>query len=272
MVSILSEALSRIGPWTIEDVDGTSRSIKSAERTLALFELFSLRQCPLTVGEISRQLGMPQPSVTMLVRNLLKLGYLEHDREARTYVPTVRIMLLGSWLHRRMSKQGDLETHLDRLLEQVGETVTLGIQNGIYSQYVSVQLPEDPTRMEIQSGLLRPITCTAVGRVLLSFKPDSEVEMIARRCNAEVDPEHRIKTGELLEIIAQVRQDGYAETSGVMTEGYGAIATGVDAPIGKIPIAVAVGGRIERIQSKRETILAAFREFKQRMEGQSGSA
>src|SRR5690606_650316 len=113
MISILSVATSQIGPWFVDDVDDSYRSIKSAERTLALFELFSLEQRPLTIGEISRELGIPQPSVTMLARNLVKLGYIEHDRFSRTYVPTIRIMLLGSWLHRRMNRQGDLETHLD---------------------------------------------------------------------------------------------------------------------------------------------------------------
>src|ERR1700761_8151998 len=116
MAAVPSEVLSEAGPWKIVDVDKSARSIKSAERTLALFELFSLEQRPLTIGEIAKRLAIPQPSVTMLVRNLVKLGYLEHDRFLRNYVPTIRIMLLGSWVHRRMTRQGDLETHLDWLV------------------------------------------------------------------------------------------------------------------------------------------------------------
>lgn len=76
----------------------TVRSIKSAARTLALFELFSAKQRPLTVGEISKFMGMPQPSVTMLLQNLIALGYIEQDRYARTYAPTIRIAFLGSWI------------------------------------------------------------------------------------------------------------------------------------------------------------------------------
>ena len=76
--------MGTIGPWFSAEGPRKVRTIKSAERTLALFEMFSLYQRPLGVGEISKALDIPQPSVSMLVRNLAGLGYLEHDRAART--------------------------------------------------------------------------------------------------------------------------------------------------------------------------------------------
>ena len=74
------------------------RSIKSAERTLALFELFSIRESRLTVSEVARELSIPQPSASMLLRNLADLGYLDYDRLARTYGPTIRVLLLSNWI------------------------------------------------------------------------------------------------------------------------------------------------------------------------------
>ena len=44
-----------------ERMAAKARSIKSAERTLALFELFSREQQPFTVGHISEALRIPQP-------------------------------------------------------------------------------------------------------------------------------------------------------------------------------------------------------------------
>ena len=77
------------------------RKIKSAERTLALFELFSREQRPFTVTMIADALQIPQPSVSMLLQNLDALGYLEYDRQARTYSPSIRVALLGSWINIR---------------------------------------------------------------------------------------------------------------------------------------------------------------------------
>lgn len=256
-----------MGPWFSYTANRGSRAVKSAERTLALFELFALNQAPMTVGEIAKALEIPQPSVSMLVKNLVKLGYIEHDRAARTYVPTIRIMLLGSWIHRRFNSHYDLEHDLDELHARVGETVILGIQNGIYSQYVSAQLPEERHRLEVQSGLLRPITCTAIGRVLLSLKADNEVALVVRRCNAEVmDERFRVDPAEFSRKIAQIRRDGYARTHGDMTAGYGAVAVAIPGPVGKIPIAIGAGGPIQRIEQKFDEILAALNHCKRRLE------
>jgi len=94
----------------------TQRSIKSAERTLRLFELFSRRQERLTVGEIARGLAIPQPSASMLLTNLTGLGYLEYDRFDRTYAPTIRVVLLGSWLGPRLGGRQSLASRLDDLI------------------------------------------------------------------------------------------------------------------------------------------------------------
>lgn len=248
-------------PWDVVDNDVSARSIKSAERTLALFELFSLHQTALPVGEISKALGIPQPSVTMLVRNLVKMGYLEHDRATRSYIPTIRIMLLGSWVHRLTSPQIDIDKLLDNLLNAVGETVVVGIQNGIYSQYVSAQMPDAPNRMEVQSGMLRPIPRTAIGRALLSQKSDAEIALIVRRYNAEVESDARYNLSDFMEIIDRVRNEGYAQTWGDMTSGFSAIAVALPAPVGKIPIAVGVGGPLERTSQKKDAIVEALGEF-----------
>ena len=253
--------IATIGPWLT--VDGPKvRTIKSAERTLALFEMFSLYQRPLGVGEISKALDAPQPSVSMLVRNLASLGYLEHDRAARTYVPTLRIMLLGSWIHRRFSQEHNLETRLDELVTRLGETVVVGIQNGIHSQYVLAQLPEDPHRLEVQSGLLRPITCTAVGRVLLSLKPDEEIEAILRRCNAEVEEDRlRMRPAEFMEMIEAIRAQGYARTGGDMTPGQAVIAISIPGPIGKMAMAWASAGRSTASRRRRTRSSPRWRSF-----------
>jgi DNA-binding IclR family transcriptional regulator len=265
---ILSNETAAIGPWSPSEQNKTFRSVKSAERTLALFELFSLYQRPMSIGEIASALSIPQPSVTMLLNNLTALGYLERDRVERTFVPTVRIMMLGSWIHRKFSEHDALEQRLEELIAWVGETVLLGIQNGAYSQYVWVQTPRYPDRLEVQSGLLRPITRTATGRVLLSLKPDTEILALVRRCNADMDdPRLRVAPGEFMKIIERIRADGFARTFGDMTPGQSVIAVSLPPRVGKMPMVVAVGGPIERIEEKAALILSSLNRFRAALDG-----
>jgi DNA-binding IclR family transcriptional regulator len=260
----LASVLEQIAavPWNLDPGAKRVRMVKSAERALALFEQFSLCQRPMSVGEIAKALQMPQPSVSMLVRTLTALGYLEQDRKARNYVPTIRIMLLGSWIHRRVNEEQNLERRIRELTQKVGETVMMGIQNGIYSQYVFVQMPTDPD-LVVQSGMLRPITCTAIGRAILSLKPDAEIEAIVRRCNAEVDePRLRVRVPEFMDIVAGVRASGHARTSGDMTPGRAVIAVSIPGPLGKMSMAVGIGGLVKQIAAKEALILEALQEFR----------
>jgi IclR family KDG regulon transcriptional repressor len=270
-MEIWSEEMKSLAPWDRAEAPRSERSVKSAERTLALFELFSLHQTPLTIGQMSSMLAVPQPSVTMLVRNLVRLGYLEQSPGKRTYLPTVRIMLLGSWVHRRFKIEQDLERHLDALLKQCDETVLLGLQNSIYCQYICTQLPDKPDRLEIQSGMLRPLTRTAIGQVLLSLMPDSEIPLIVRRCNSEFPAHLNVNLSEFLEKIHQVRANGYAESNGGMSPGRNVFAVAIPAPVGQIPMAVGVGGDVNRIAGKRTQILEALKEFQGKITSPSAS-
>ena len=265
MKAVMSRGSVPFVPWAEALPNKSERSVKSAERTLALFELFALRQEPLTIGQISAYLNIPQPSVTMLVRNLVRLGYLEHSKIERKYLPTIRIMLLGSWIHRRFSLENNLEALLDNLRVNCGETVVLGLQNGIYSQYVYTQIADRPDQLEVQSGMLRPLTRTAVGRVLMSMKSDVEIGMLTRGCNAESPPHLHVSQTEINEAIRHVRVNGFAETSGDMTPGKSVIAIAIPTPLSNVPMAVGVGGEQGRIGGKRAFILEALEDLRARL-------
>src|SRR5690606_35115741 len=69
-----------------------SRSIK---RTLEVLEFFDAEHPAVSVSEISRALGYPQSSTSILLKSLMELGYLHYDKVTRTYRPTARVALLG---------------------------------------------------------------------------------------------------------------------------------------------------------------------------------
>jgi DNA-binding IclR family transcriptional regulator len=238
------------------------RTIKSAERTLALFELFSKAQAGLTVGQIAREIAIPQPSVSMLIKNLASLGYLEHDPATRTYIPSVRVVLLGSWIERKFGETQSLVKRLDTVQRRVKETSFIGIQNGAHAQYVMVQRIEKPNRLNVFSGNLRQLTFSASGRALLALGTDREITSWVKRCNAEAqDDRYKIERTDFMRIIAGIRKKGYAETIGDHTPGMGGVAMTFKLPSSDTPLAVGVGGPIQRIKQKRDLILDSLHEF-----------
>jgi len=82
-----------------------------------------------SVGEIERELGLPQPSVSKHLRVLRDAGFVESRIEAQRRVYQLKpepLMELDEWLspfRRFWSKHVDaLERHLDRMAEQPGST------------------------------------------------------------------------------------------------------------------------------------------------------
>lgn len=242
----------------------SDRPIKSAERTLAVFELFSQREEGLSVGTVARELGIPQPSTTMLLRNLADLGYLEYDRATRTYNPTIRIMLLGSWISRRFAEAGNIPDRLQELQSYCdGETVYVSAQNGAFMQYIVALEAARPDRLMVTSGMVRSLTCSAAGRVLLSVKPDAEVVGWVRRCNAEAPEDRfRVREADFLDLIREVRERGYATTDGDSTPGHGSCAVPIRAPFGSTPLALGCGGPMTRMHPNREKVVAALKRVK----------
>ena len=242
------------------------RSIKSAERTLALFERFSSVEHPLSVGEVSRDLAIPQASASMLLKNLTNLGYLEYDRKIRRFAPTIRIMLLGSWINRKFLQSGNIAHELVRVERAVHEMSLIGIQNGPHAQYVLIQGSDDNLTLDVSSGMLRSLTCSAIGRVLLSMKPDAEVLSWVNRANAEAtEPRLRVNRGDFMKLIERVRANGYAETAGDVTPGAGVIAVAIPSPMGTLKLAAGIAMPVERIPEKKERALAALTDLQSRL-------
>lgn len=246
------------------------RTVKSAERTLALFELFSKRQRALTVGRIAAELKMPQASTSMLLSNLRELGYVTYDREARTYTPTIRVALLGSWISQQFDDAGSLTTNLRLLQGSVEERVFIGIQNGAHAQYIFAI--DGRHSSQVVTGQVRLMTRSAVGRALLSLKSDQEVLRLVHRCNAEAtESRQRVVPSEYLALVEQVRVCGYAETRGDIMPTFGAFAVTVQAPMEFMPVAIGVGLPIERIARKKPRIIAALAELQKSFASASGA-
>jgi DNA-binding IclR family transcriptional regulator len=242
------------------------RRIKSAERTLALFEMFSKHQRPMTVGCISAELNIPQPSASMLVRNLTEMGYLDHDRVKRTFVPSLRLVLLGSWIPQRYSAAGMLATRLDELHKRTGgETAYIGIQNGATAQLVLwLNSAHHTEAMVVESGMYRSLTCSSTGRALLCRKPDDEIAVWVKRCNAEATEDRfKVRLADYMKVMDADRERGYSMTAGEIQPGVSAIATTISSPMGGTPLAIGLSAPIDQMQTKKGLILEALQEFKE---------
>jgi DNA-binding IclR family transcriptional regulator len=231
-----------------QECDGT---VKSATRVLELFAFFAEQRRPLTVSDIVRGLDYPQSSASALLKSLAKSGYLDYDRHRRHYLPTLRVALLGGWVHDQLFSPTSLSRMVDDLHAATGQTVVIGMQNEIHVQYIHI-VQKLPDPCYLKPGSLRPLARAGVGKVLLARKPDADVLHLLRRINAEeIDPSNRVDPADLLAELEQVRRCGHALSHGNVNPERGVVAVELPTPASQPPMAIGLSVHVDQVEQQR---------------------
>ena len=231
--------------------------VKSAGRALQILEYFDDVRHVANVIEISRALSYPQSSTSILLRSLVTLGYLDYDRSARTYRPTNRVRLLGSWIDPYLFHGDALLDLMSELNDETSDLVMLATRNALNSQYIYVAQAKTALRLHLTPGTTRPIATSVTGWILLSKLPDLEVAKLVRRINAEAGPnEPMVRAPELLRRLEEIRRTGYAYSRSQITPGAAVLAMPLPAELAQTPLVIAIGGPAERLEARLESLIA----------------
>jgi len=236
------------------------KPVGSIHRGLEVMELFAVEQRALTVGEVSAKLNYPQSSTSVLLHGLADLGYLQHDRSERSFLPTLRVSFLGMWLHQRALAQGSLLDFMEMLANRSGHVAMLGMRNGNHAQYIHI-VSARSSRVGLKPGLLRPICRSAVGKVLLSTLEDQAIQRIVRNVNAiETDFPEPVDSSALMREVVECRRTGFAYSIDAVNKGSSVIAVRVPCDIGDQPLAVGIGVHTWELDRLREVVVELLRE------------
>ena len=233
-------------------------TVKSAGRVLQIFEFFDEIQREARVAEIAERLSFPQSSTSILLKCLVDLGYLDYLPEARSFLPSPRITLIGAWLDNGPIRDGSLIRMVEEISQRTGDTVIIAARYGIYSQYIYVMQARTTLRFHVPLGSRRLVVWSGTGFALLVKSEESVVRALCTRTNAEApEGQARINFNQSWNRIQQVRDEGYFFSRGLVTPGGGSIAMplpdGID--ILNRPLAVAVSGMLDDFVAREESIV-----------------
>ncbi|MCG8356963.1 MAG: IclR family transcriptional regulator [Kiloniellales bacterium] len=233
-----------------------SRSIK---RTLEVLEYFDADRPTVTVNEISRALGYPQSSTSILLKSLAELGYLLYDKASRTYRPSARVALLGRGVQSYLFGDGSVMAALEEVNRRTGEMVTLAAPAGVVLQYIHVIPATNPVRLHLSAGTVRPMIGSAVGHLFLSARPDDQIDEEIERL-ASAQGKAAIGRDELMKEIRKIRRKGYVISTSTVTPGGGVVALLLPGLFNGTPLAVGIGGVASVITSNEQHFVAILRE------------
>ncbi|HEX4183141.1 MAG TPA: IclR family transcriptional regulator [Caulobacteraceae bacterium] len=238
----------------------SDKDVKSARRVFEVLEYFDRERRPLGLKEIAGHLGYPSSSASVLLKSIVTQGYLDYDRAHRAYFPTMRIAVLGGWVHEALFGEGDLSRLMDHLRAVTQETIILATRSDLHAQYVHVIHSGEPLQVSAPPGVRRPLGKSGMGWLLLSALPDKEIEAIRRRINAEPDQQPKLTPAELMERVNAARGRGYVFSKHTVSEGAGIIASLLPhGPFGRT-FAIGVAGPVRRLEQRETAILRELRE------------
>ncbi|MBC7132034.1 MAG: IclR family transcriptional regulator [Roseovarius sp.] len=235
-----------------------SEGPRSLTRILALFDLLAQSDRRMTLAELSTALDCPKSSLLVLLRPLVEKGYLMREQDSYALGPT--IFRFAQTILTNHPFETVLRGVMAELARQTGETVLFAVREGDRVVYSSVVESAQPVRYVAQTGIDRPLFCSASGLVMLAHDSPEKLDAYFRRTELTPLTANSVTDeGELRRIIAQIRKLGYSSTVGTAH----ADAAGFGVPVfradGKLAGALVIGAPVERATRNKTANLAAAR-------------
>ena len=226
-------------------------SHQSLERGLRVIETIADFGGSASASVIARKTGLPRSTAHHLLRSLITFGYLLQDGEAQPYKLAPRLFKLTG----RAWTQGQLAEisvpFIDELSRRTGEGTSLAIlREGVVS-VVAKRDSEGPVRVVQKVGTVRPIYCTAVGKILAAWLPERELDDIIGRIVFERTTANTIMAPAVLKReLARIRANGFAVDNEEHIEGICCIAAPVRDHSGKVCAALCIVGPKNRFSPR----------------------
>jgi DNA-binding IclR family transcriptional regulator len=205
----------------------------------------------LTLAECSSTLGYSKPTVHRILRTLEASGFLRVDRDRGLYTLGVANLRLGMAFLEQLDLRDEALPILRELGERTGETVHLGVLDGSDVVYIEKVESRHAVRMFSQIGRTMPAYSTGVGKAILAFLTDDELE---RALPERLEPRTSATItdrDELRKNLAAVRRRGYSTDEIENEEGIRCVGAPVFDHTGIACAGISVAGPASRVTSDR---------------------
>ncbi len=129
----------------------------------------------LTLAQLTKASGLPRSTVHRYAEQLVDVGWLE--RQAGTYAIGSRLFELGSLARRCSRLRIAARPHLQWLAATSSLAVNLAVLDGVEVVYLERMLLRQ-FKLPTRDGGRMPAYCTGVGKALLAYADEADVERV----------------------------------------------------------------------------------------------
>ena len=218
--------------------------MKLLKKTFKIIEEFEENEGkPLSITELSKRLTLPKSTVFHIVHTLHNFRWLERLDNSKKYVLGLRLFELGNLVQSNSRLRQIAISHLEKLRKETNETVYLVVYD--QKEIVYLECLESQLRLRARPvyGIRVPLHCTSLGKAIMAFLPDQEVQNIIREKELiGFTDKTIIDTDTLEKELREIRKRGYAIDWGEHEEGVRCIGAPIYNHLGKVFAAVSISG------------------------------
>ena len=203
---------------------------------------------PPSLEEITHSVGFAKTTVYRLLNTLKEIGYVEQISPNRGYVLSQKFFELSrpAVLHHQLVPLA--RPWLEQLSLRTGGTVSLGVLDQGSLLHLAVIESQESHRVVMKPGDYLAAHSTAMGKCLLAYLSDADVDAVIRTHGLPKLTRNTISTGaQLLSELAKIKREGFAVNNEENAEGVICVGAPVFESEGPPMAAVSVSGPAVRM-------------------------
>lgn len=202
--------------------------------------------------ELSAAMKLHKTTTHRIAQVLESRGLLRRGPESNRYRLGLHLYDLGCHALDHVNIRDEARPWMTRVAFEVGETVHLALLDRAEVLYIERIEAQRPVTMGSKLGSRNPVYCTALGKAILAYSAETEVDQILATCRMEARTSNTITNVLALKReLERIRDRGYAIDDEEIEDGIRCIAAPILNSANRAVAAISVSGPSSRITPDR---------------------
>ena len=247
-VTPVPPASPKITPASALDVyTGDPNFMTSLARGLIVIQAFTQQAPQMTISQLSIKTGLSRAAVRRCLYTLAKLGFAGAEDGSR-YSLRPRMLTLSHTYTTSNTLSSAAQPILERMSAALRESFSVATLDGEDIVYIARTQVNRIMAVDLHIGSRLPAYCTSMGRILLAYLPNEQLEQYLAKVDLVPHTTRTITSVEKLRLaLRNIRRNGYAICDQEYEVGLRSIAVPVYSSSGRVVATLNLSGNAPRL-------------------------
>lgn len=200
--------------------------LSTLERGLSVLRAFNKDRPEMQLSEVAAATHLSPAVARRCLNTLVALGYVA--KHGRRFLLRPEVLSFGWSFMSSMNLESVALPHLQKVRDETGDSSSMAVLSGEEVLYIAHVSTERPIRLSANVGTRFPIHATSLGKVLLAFQPEADVDAFLSTAGLEAFTDNTVSTPEAMRVsLSEIRKSGYAVSKDELDFGIISIAVPV---------------------------------------------